>query len=96
MDIINKENVNEVISFNNDLFGEVRFIEVNEKPYAVANDIGKALGYSSPKDAITRHCKGAIFHSYLTEGGKQEIKIIPEGDIYRLIVKSKLPTAEKF
>lgn len=87
---------NEVISFNNGLFGEVRFMEINKKPYAVANDIAKALGYSSPKDAISRHCKGATFHSYLTEGGSQELKFIPEGDIYRLIIKSKLPSAEKF
>ncbi|NJJ36743.1 transporter [Clostridioides difficile] len=87
---------NKVISFNNSLFGEVRFMEINKKPYAVANDIAKALGYSSPKDAISRHCKGAMFHSYLTEGGNQELKFIPEGDIYRLIIKSKLPSAEKF
>lgn len=82
--------------FNNDVFGEVRFVEVDSKTYAVANDIAKSLGYSSPKDAIARHCKGAIKHRYLTNGGQQEIKVIPEGDIYRLIVKSKLPEAEKF
>lgn len=69
---------------------------VESKPYFVANDVAKCLGYAEPKNAILRHCKGALKQSYLTGGGSQEVKIIPEGDIYRLIVKSKLPSAEKF
>jgi prophage antirepressor-like protein len=35
-------------------------------------------------------------HHCLTDSGFQELKIISEGDIYRLIIKSKLPLAEKF
>lgn len=82
--------------FNNSLFGEVRFVEVEGKPYAVANDIAKALGYKRPNDAVNTHCKGTVKHSILTNGGNQLLNIIPEGDIYRLIIKSKLPQAEKF
>lgn len=82
--------------FKNEEFGEIRTLDVNGKPYFVANDIAKSLGYSYPKDAISRHCKGALKYRYLTKGGEQEIKIIPEGDIYRLIIKSKLPEAERF
>ena len=87
---------NKLEIFKNEEFGEVRTVIANDKPYFVANDIAKALGYSSPKDAISRHCKGAMKHRYLTDGGEQEVKIIPEGDVYRLIMKSKLPSAEKF
>ena len=82
--------------FNNSLFGEVRFIEVEGKPYAVANDIAKALGYSDCPKAVRTHCKGVAKMSIPTNGGIQEVRIIPEGDIYRLIIKSKLPQAEKF
>lgn len=89
-------NKNELKVFSNEEFGEVRIVELKGKSYFIANDVAKALGYASPKDAITRHCKGATFRSYLTDGGKQKAKVIPEGDIYRLIVKSKLPSAEKF
>jgi transposase/prophage antirepressor-like protein len=32
----------------------------------------------------------------LTNGGAQEMSFIPEGDVYRLIVHSKLPSAERF
>ena len=89
-------NKNVVEIFNNEEFGQVRTLVIDEKPYVLANDVARALGYSSPKDAVSRHCKGAIKHRYLTNGGEQEAKFIPEGDIYRLIMKSKLPSAEKF
>lgn len=85
-----------LLVFRNDDFGEIRTIEENGRVLFVANDIAKALGYSVPKDAVSRHCKGALKRRYLTDGGEQEVKVIPEGDIYRLIVKSKLPSAERF
>lgn len=88
--------MNEVQVFNSADFGSVRTIEIDGRPYFVANDVAKALGYSVPKDAISRHCKGALKHRYLTEGGEQELKIIPEGDVYRLVVKSQLPKADEF
>ena len=87
---------NELEIFKNEEFGEIRTLVIDRKPYFVANDVARSLGYISPKDAISRHCKGALKHRYLTEGGKQEVKVIPEGDVYRLIIKSKLPSAEKF
>lgn len=87
---------NELEIFKNDEFGEVRTLVINEKPYVLANDVAKALGYKRPADAISAHCKGSVKHRYLTNGGEQEAKFIPEGDIYRLIMKSKLPNAEKF
>lgn len=83
--------------FNNSLFGEVRFIEVEGKPYAVANDVAKALGYSNPSKATNDHCKNSsLVWGNDSLGRQQQFKIIPEGDIYRLIIKSKLPQAEKF
>lgn len=86
----------ELMIFNNDIFGEVRMVEVDGKPYAVANDVARALGYKSPKDAISRHTKGAMNRSLLTEGGQQDVKIIPQGDIIRLIVKCQLEGVDKF
>jgi prophage antirepressor-like protein len=88
--------MNDLQVFNNADFGSVRTLEIDGKPYFVANDVARALGYSVPKDAISRHCKGALKHRYLTEGGEQELKIIPEGDVYRLVIKSQLPKADEF
>lgn len=88
--------MNELQIFNSKEFGDIRTTEIDGKPYFVANDVARALGYKRPADAVTAHCKGSVKHRYLTDGGEQELKVIPEGDIYRLTVRSKLPSAEKF
>ena len=87
---------NELEIFKNEEFGEVKTLLINDVPYFCANDIAKALGYKRAADAVSTHCKGSVKHRYLTNGGEQEAKFIPEGDVYRLIMKSKLPSAEKF
>lgn len=88
--------MNELQIFNSEEFGQVRTVEINGKPYFVANDVAKALGYVETAKAIRTHCKGVSEMDIPSKGGIQCMKIIPEGDIYRLIVRSKLPSAEKF
>lgn len=88
--------MNELMIFSNEEFGEVRTVEINGKPYFMALDIARALGYSRPADAISAHCKGSVKHRVLTNGGEQEAKFIPEGDIYRLLIKSQMPDAPRF
>lgn len=87
---------NEVLTFSNVEFGKIRTTEVNGKPYFVGSDIAGALGYKEPHKAISRHCKGGMKRTIPTNGGNQEVIVIPEGDVYRLIIKSKLPSAERF
>lgn len=82
--------------FNNSDFGSIRSFEENGKTLFVASDVAKALGYSRPADAVSAHCKGSVKRRLPTEGGMQDVKVIPEGDVYRLITHSKLPSAEKF
>ena len=88
--------MNELQIFNSEEFGQVRTIEVDGKPYFMANDVARALGYSDCPKAIRTHCKGVSEIATPTAGGVQNVKYIPEGDIYRLIIKSQLPSAEKF
>lgn len=82
--------------FRHQDFGEMGLIEIDGKPYFPATACAKMLGYKRPADAIASHCKGSVKHRVLTTGGEQEIKIIPEGDLYRLITHSRLPKAEEF
>ena len=88
--------MNDIQTFNNEEFGQVRTIEIDGKPYFSAKDVAEALGYSNPRKAILDHCKGVTKRDTLTAGGQQAVNFIPEGDIYRLIVKSQLPSAERF
>lgn len=83
--------------FSNPEFGEIRMIETDDgKMLFCGADVAKALGYAKPQNAIQAHCRGALKQGILTNGGKQEMLFIPEGDVYRLIAHSKLPNAEKF
>lgn len=90
---------NQLQVFNNVEFGQVRTIVDGDKILFCASDIAKALGYEKPNNAINTHCKNATLkQGIITDnlGRKQNANFIPEGDVYRLIVRSKLPTAEKF
>lgn len=77
-------------------FGEVRTIEIEGEPYFAGTDVARALGYSRPNDAVNAHCRATVKHSTPISGKMQKINFIPEGDLYRLIVSSKLPSAERF
>lgn len=88
--------MNKLQIFNSGEFGEIRTIEIDGKPYFVGTDVAKALGYNNPRDAVSRHCKGVVKRDTPTSSGIQSMSYINEGDLYRLIMKSKLPSAEKF
>lgn len=88
--------MNELQIFNSEEFGDIRTAEIDGKPYFVGTDVAKALGYSNPRKAILDHCKGVTKRDTPTSSGVQSMSYINEGDLYRLIMKSKLPSAEKF
>ena len=87
---------NDVQVFQNDVFGSLRTVDEDGKIMFVATDVAKMLGYTNPSKAISDHCKGVTKRYTPTKGGKQAMNFIPEGDLYRLITHSKLPSAEKF
>ena len=94
--------------FENDEFGQLSVIVKNNKEYIEAIEVATILGYSNPRDAVNRHCDedGVVFSDVGVVTGirkdNSEIiqvvtkKFIDEGNLYRLIVKSKLPSAKKF
>lgn len=68
-----------------------------DNPLWVARDVATALGYRNAADAIKRHSKGVVNHYPLeTAGGIQQMRVIAEPDLYRLIVNSELETAQEF
>jgi len=86
-------------SFASSEFGTVRIIEENGKYLFCGVDVAACLGYKNQKDALLRHCKedGVAFHDLIDSIGRtQKTKFISEGNLYRLIVHSKLPSAERF
>ena len=79
-------------------FGKIRTVEKDGKIWFCARDIAASLGYANTRDAIDRHCKqkGVCIHDIPITGGRQKVKVIDEGNVYRLIAGSRLPSAERF
>ena len=84
--------------FNNTEFGEIRTMEINGEPWFVGKDIATALGYSNPRDALSKHVdsddKGVA--NCDTPSGTQKMTIINESGMYSLILGSKLDGAKRF
>jgi len=75
----------------------IRVVDIDGVPWFVAKDATDALGYANSSDAVTTHCKGvAKRYPLQTAGGRQEARILSESDLFRLIVNSALPAAERF
>lgn len=97
--------MNELQVFQNKEFGEVRTVCENGNTLFCGSDVARALGYINPRDALARHCKGVVKRDGVSKTTNQhgattdqttEMSFIPEGDVYRLIIRSTLPSAEKF
>lgn len=94
-DLIDYETTTQSFLFNG---SQIRTIaDENGNALFCAKDVAIILGYTNPNKAIRDHTRGErIVHTIQTAGGMQEMQFITEGDLYRLIVSSKLPTAERF
>lgn len=85
--------------FKNEDCGEIRIVEENGKVWFCSKDVATALGYADTKKAVIQHCKEdgvAIYPLIDSMGREQQAKFINEGNVYRLITHSKLPSAQKF
>ena len=88
---------NDIQIFKNKDFGELEILMINSKPYFPGVESATMLGYVKAHNAISRHCRDSLKRGVIDTMGREQEKIfIPEGDLYRLIVRSKLPTALKF
>lgn len=88
--------MNEIQIFENNDFGKIRTLDENGTVLLCGSDVAKALGYTNTSKAIGDHCKGVTKRYAPTTGGNQEMSFITEGDVYRLIARSKLPSADRF
>lgn len=85
--------------FMNDEFGMIRVIDEKGRVLISGNDAASALGYARPSEAVRRHCRHARKRFAVHPQSPDrllEMLFIPEGDLYRLVVSSKLPAARRF
>jgi prophage antirepressor-like protein len=75
----------------------VRGLYLEGKPWFVGRDIADVLEYKNSSNALKHHCKGVEkFYPLATPGGVQEVRIISEPDVYRLVSNSTMPKAQEF
>ena len=91
--------MNDVKIFNNEEFGQIRTVTINNEPYFVGKDVAEALGYAKARNAVSTHVseedkKDAPIQGDL--GGIQQMTVINESGLYSLILSSKLPSAKRF
>lgn len=87
----------ELSVFNFEESTPIRVITIDGEQWFVGRDVCQVLGYTNPAKAMSDHCKGITKRYPLaTAGGKQEVRILSEADVMRLICGSKLPAAQKF
>ena len=91
--------MNDLAIFENEEFGTVRTMLIDENPWFVGKDIAEILGYTKARNAIATHVddddkKGALIQGDL--GGIQNMTVVNESGLYSLIFSSKLPKAKEF
>lgn len=86
-----------MLTVSNSEFGKLDILLEDGKELFPANECARILGYSNPKDAVGRHCRGVVKRDLIDALGRtQKTNFIPEGDLWRLIIRSRLPAAQKF
>ena len=90
--------MNELQIFNNEEFGQVRTLIINNEPWFVGKDVAEILNYTNPRKAISDHIdeEDKRVTKCDTLGGVQNLTIINESGLYSLILSSKLPNAKRF
>lgn len=90
--------MNNLKVFENQEFGKVRTVTIDEVPYFVGKDVAEILGYQNGSRDINRHVDTEDRQKIMVFDGNQdkETIIINESGLYSLILSSKLPSAKKF
>lgn len=90
--------MNELQIFNNEEFGEIRTVTIDNEPWFVGKDVAEALGYAEPRSAVSKkveECDRGVAEME-TPSGKQKMTTINESGLYALIFGSKLESAKRF
>ena len=90
--------MNELQIFNNEEFGQIRTVTINDEPWFVGKDVAEALGYERTADAIRQHVEeeDKLTRCFADSGQNRQMYIINESGLYALIFGSKLDSAKRF
>lgn len=91
---------NEIMLFENSDFGSIRTVMIDNDPWFIAKDVAEILGYTNPSRSVQDHCKHVKIlkttSGVVLDIPSRGLQIIPESDLYRLVLRSHLTSAERF
>ena len=88
---------NEVQIFKNDLFGEIRTVDIDGDIWFILKDLMGILGIKNITDLKNRlNKKGLGKIEVLTAGGKQSVWAVNESNMYKCILRSNKSEALEF
>lgn len=89
---------NNLMVFENEEFGSIRTILINDEPWFVGKDVADVLGYKDTSDALKRHVEDEdkLSRGITDSGQNRQMYLINESGMYSLIFGSKLENAKKF
>lgn len=90
--------MNELKIFDNEEFGEIRTVMIDNEPWFVGNDCAAALGYKDKYSALRKNIddEDKRLCPVGSSSGIQNTIIINESGLYSLIFNSKLDSAKRF
>ena len=95
--------MNELMIFNNEEFGKIRTVTIDNEPWFVGKDVAMALGYANASKAVSAHVskEDRILKTLETDSQngnvvKTQTALINESGLYALIFGSKLESAKRF
>lgn len=90
--------MNEIQVFDNQEFGTIRTLTIDNVPYFVGKDVAEALMYSNTRDALAKHVDTSDKATVAIHDGRQNRKmvVINESGFYCLVFSSQLPKAQEF
>ena len=86
-----------MLTVSNSDFGKLDILLEDGKELFPATECARMLRYSQPGNAVRIHCHGGVKRTVIDSKGRKQIaNFIPEGDVWRLIIRSRLPKAQQF
>lgn len=92
------DNIKNEMIFNNENFGSITTVMIEDNPWFVGNDVAKALGYTNYRNAVSKHVDNDDkLRTQIEYAGQQrQIMLVNESGMYALIFGSKLDKAKEF
>lgn len=78
---------------------QVRTLLINDEPWFVGKNVAQILGYSNPRDALSKHVDDEDKNIVAIRDGNKgnpNQTVINESGVYALVFSSKLPSAIRF